>query len=227
MVEENRSGIYIHGNSSHNVIDNCRSFRNGNEPLWTKSDRAGIAIGDHGEHRHNTIENCVIAYNGGPRSDAGLIAYKAPYTLFQNNHVHDNYGSGIFVTINSHNSTIINNVIENNGQLAVLSGQKGIVGLTIRHGSQGTIVKDNIIHNNFVSPDSPWKGKDLGQKGGLDIRGIRGRDDMTGITIKNNVVTGTKGGPDIYIDSKIDLTGIIIEPESQAPWWYKEPLINK
>ena len=226
MVEENRSGIYINGNSSYNVVDNCRSLRNGNQPLWNKSDRAGIAIGEHGKHPNNTIRNSEIAYNGGPNSDAGLIAYKAPYTIFENNHIHDNYGSGVFVTINSHHSVITNNKIERNGRKAVISGQRGVVGLTIRHGSTGTIAQNNEIINNFVSPDSRWKGKDPGPKGGLDIRALAGRDDMSNIILKNNIVSGTIGGPDIYIDKKIDLNGLIIEPSSQMPQWYKAPATN-
>ena len=221
LVRENRSGIYIMGNSSFNVVDNCRALNNGNAPLYTRSDRTGIAIGEHGEHHHNTIKNSEIAYNGGPNSDAGLIAYKAPYTTLHKNHVHDNYGSGLFVTMNSHHSTITENKVENNGKQAVTSGHKGIVGLTIRHGSSGTIIKNNTIINNHVSSDSRWKGKDLGPKGGLDIRAQRGRDDMANITIQNNTISGTKGGPDIYIDNKIDFEGLIIEPLSQAPWWYR------
>lgn len=201
LVEENRSGIYILGDSSHNIINNCRAFRNGNMPLWTKSDRAGIAIGEHGKHQHNIIENCEIAYNGGPMSDAGLIAYKAPYTIFRNNHVHDNFGSGIFVTINSHHSLVHNNIVENNGYQAVAAGYKGIAGLSIRRSNHVKVIK-NIIKNNYVSPDSPWKGKDLGPKGGLDIRGHTS-DKIDTIIIQKNTVSGTRGGPDYYANPNV------------------------
>lgn len=197
LVQRNREGIYILRNSSYNTIRRCRALYNGNLPAWNKSDRAGIAIGESGINIGNTVTECEIAFNGGPNSDPGLIAYKAPDTVFEGNHVHHNYGSGIYVTIASNGSVVANNRVHDNGKSAVSEGSKGIAGLSIRR-SHSVTVKNNIIHNNHVSKDSAWAGKDPGPRGGLDIRGIPS-DKMRDILLEGNTVSGTIGGPDIYI----------------------------
>lgn len=194
---ENREGVYILAGSNHNTIANCKITYNGNLPLWRNSDRAGIAIGERGINMHNIVENSEIAFNGGPNSDPGLIAYQAPFTIFRNNHVHSNFGSGIFITIGSDNSIVTGNIVENNGKQATQSGIKGIAGLSVRR-SNHVLVTRNTVRNNYVSPDSPWKGKDTGSKGGLDIRALP-NDKVDDITVSDNTVYGTIGGPDYYI----------------------------
>ena len=207
LTEENREGIYITTKSSHNAVTNSRSLRNGNLPQWTQGDRGGILIGEEGPNIGNTVENCEIAYNGGPYSDAGLIAYKAPQTVFRNNHVHDNYGSGIFVTIGSDNSSVMNNKVENNGIKGRKNGEKNISGLSIRR-SRAVYVHGNRVWNNHVTPGSLWAA-DSGPRGGLDVQG-NADDVMDTIRIIDNVVTGTVGGPDYYLSPKPKLPNLEI-----------------
>ena len=212
LVEENREGIYILRGSSWNTIRNCKAIRNGRYPIWSKGDRAGIAIGEHGPNIGNTVELSEIAFNGGPDSDPGLIAYDAPKTTFRNNFIHDNYGSGVFVTINSHESLVIDNRVERNGWEAAKVKQKGIAGLSVRWGSRNTAVINNTVRNNHVSSDSRWPGKGIGPKGGLDVQALH-QHDMSGIVIRNNRVTGTVGGPDIFISPEADFPLLNIEPK--------------
>jgi parallel beta-helix repeat protein len=214
LVNENREGIYLSAGSSFNVIRGCQALYNGNLPLWRKGDRGGIEIGGSGVNTGNTVENCNIAYNGGPGSDPGLIAYQSPRTLLKDNYVHDNYGSGLFVTIHSDKSRIIGNLIENNGVQAVRAGDKGISSLSIRR-TRDVLVLDNRVISNYVSPDSPWPGKELGPKGGLDVQGLP-RDNMTDIRLENNVVQGTVGGPNLYVSPKPNLNGFVITPASTS-----------
>lgn len=203
---ENREGVYVRGNSSFNIIKNCTVMSNGNSPLWTRSDRAGIAIGESGINTYNQVLNNDISYNGGKESDPALIAYSAPHTVIKNNWVHDNYGSGVFVTINSDFSYVSNNRIENNGMLAVNSGGKNISGLSIRR-SKSVTASENYISGNYVAADSRWHGKDKGPRAGLDVRGNQG-DNMRDIKLINNRVTDTKNGPNIYISPIPDTTNI-------------------
>ena len=82
------------------------------------------------------------------------------------------------------------------------------------------LVENNRIIDNWVAPDSRWPGKGLGPKGGLDLQGHPDQD-MTDIVFRNNQVSGTRGGPDVYISSAPNTRGLVIEPATQAPWWLK------
>jgi hypothetical protein len=44
---------------------------------------------------------------------------------------------------------------------------------------------------------------------------------MSNIVFRNNTVSGTKGGPDVYIASDPNTRGLVVEPAAQAPWWLK------
>lgn len=219
LVEENREGVYILRGASNNTVRGCRAFHNGNAPPWSNGDRAGIAIGEKGPNVGNIVEDCEIAFNGSPDSDPGLIAYDAPQTTLARNHVHDNFGSGIYVTFHSDDSRVTDNIVERNGMPAVQSGYKGIAGLSVRM-SRRVLVENNRVIDNWVAPDSRWPGKGLGPKGGLDLQGHPGQD-MTGIVFRNNLVSGTKGGPDVYISSAPNTRGLVIEPGTQTPRWMK------
>lgn len=219
LVEENREGVYILRGAFNNKVRACRAFRNGNAPLWSNGDRAGIAIGEKGPNAGNIVEDCEVAFNGSPNSDPGLIAYDAPQTVLARNHVHDNFGSGIYVTFNSDDSRVTDNIVERNGIPAVQGGYKGIAGLSVRM-SRRVLVEDNRIIDNWVAPDSRWSGKGLGPKGGLDLQGHPGQD-MTGIVFRNNQVSGTRGGPDVYISSAPNTRSLVIEPGTQTPRWMK------
>jgi len=209
VVEENREGIYIAINSSYNLIKDCKAFWNGNLPYWNKGDRGGVLIGESGVNSNNTIDGCEVAFNGGPNSDPAVIAYKAPKTILINNNIYDNYASGLFVTIWSNDSRVINNIVQNNGKKAVLSGYKGISGLSIRR-TKRVLVQGNKVLNNYVSPNSRWTGKDIGPKGGLDLQG-NSNDTLENISFIQNTVSGTKGGPNFFI-SKIPKTpGLIVK----------------
>ena len=206
---ENREGIYISFQSSFNTIKNCKSFWNGNLPYWSKGDRGGVLIGEGGPNTGNVIEGCEIAFNGGPDSDPALIAYKAPNSVLKNNNIHHNYGSGLFITIWSNDSVVNANVVSENGRQAVLNGYKGISGLSIRR-TKNVLVQDNVVIDNYVSPDSRWIGKDLGPKGGLDLQG-NSNDTMENIHFIQNTVSGTKGGPDMFFSKVPKTPGLIVE----------------
>jgi parallel beta-helix repeat protein len=217
VVEENREGIYLENRASHNIVRNCRAIRNGNYPQYNTGDRHGIAVGGLGPLIGNVVENCEITQTGGPPGDPALIAFDAPQSVFQNNHVHDNYGSGLFITLRSHNSRVLNNIVERNGIGATRNGHKGISGLSVNN-SKNVVVAGNRILNNIVSPDSRWPGVYPGLNGGLNLDGAKGYD-MSGITIRNNEVSGTVGGPDVHLSNDPDTSGLIVEPANQAPLW--------
>jgi parallel beta-helix repeat protein len=214
-VSNNREGIYLSFGASHNAVRNCSVTNNGNLPIWTEGDRAGIAIGVKGPNRGNVIENNEVSYNGGTYSDPGLIAYEAPDTIIRNNNVHHNYGNGLYVTIHSDGSRVVGNRVAFNGIPAIQSGEKGVAGLSIRV-SRDVLVENNHIINNHVSRDSRWPGKGLGPRGGLDVQGLPGQD-MTNLVFRNNIISGTVGGPDFYINPAPDLRGLKIAPREQAP----------
>ena len=213
LIENNREGIYVWKGAANNTIRNNKIIHNGNAPIWPfveGYDRSGIDIGHAGPPtRGNLIENNELAFNGGNNSDAAIIAFNAPETLIKNNYVHENYSSGINVTINSDSTKVIGNIVENNGAGAVTAGMKGIFGLSVRR-SSNVLVMNNTIIGNHVSSDSRWKGKGLGPKGGLDLQGNRG-DIMRDIIFRNNRVSDTNGGPDIFISGKPSLPGFINE----------------
>jgi len=220
LVEENWEGIYIRLGSSFNTVRKCTVLRNGNPPLYTSRDRHAIGIGERGLTRGNIIEDCEIAYNGGPPDNAAVIAFRAPETVFRNNYVHDNFGSGIFITLDSHGSTVSGNRVIRNGAPAVRAGIKGIVAVAVRN-SKNVSVNDNRIKDNHVSPDSIWPNQYRGPHGALDIDSAvqAWKTDMSGIHIENNIVTGTIGGPDIHISRNPDLSGIVVIPPEHAPSW--------
>lgn len=213
LVEENKEGIYIQENSSHNTIRNCRAFRNGNLPQWSENDRGGILIGGSGSNVGNVIENSEIAFNGGPDSDPGLTAYSAPDSILRNNYVHDNFGSGLFVTSNSDRSQVTGNIVERNGIPAVSQGYLNIAGLSVRRSKEVSVVS-NRVWDNHLSPDNRW-GTESGPRGGLEIRGLTA-DYMGNIQIIDNDVCGSVGGPDFYITPEPDLSGLVINPDPQT-----------
>lgn len=222
LVEENREGIFIRRGSSFNVVRQCTVLRNGNPPLYMTGDRHAIGLGARGVSRGNIIEGCEVAYNGGPPDNAAVIAFKAPETVFRNNYVHDNYGSGIFITLNSHGSTVSGNRVARNGEPAVRAGIKGIAAVSIRN-SKNVSVIGNHIEDNHVSSDSIWPKQYRGPHGGLDVDSTvqSWKRDMSGLRIENNIVTGTVGGPDINISRNPDLSGIVVIPPEQAPFWLR------
>jgi parallel beta-helix repeat protein len=217
LVEENREGIYLWYGVSYNTVRGCRTFHNGNAPIWNNGDRGGIAIGTGGPNVGNTVEDCDIAYNGGPDSDPALIAFQSPESLLLRNHVHDNFGSGIFVTISSDRSKVFGNIVERNGMSAVKDKRKNIAGLSVRR-SRDVVVENNQVLGNWVSRGDRWGNPD--PRGGLDLQGNT-NDDMRGIVFRNNEVSGTVSGPDVYISQNPQTSGIVIEPLDQAPWWLK------
>jgi parallel beta-helix repeat protein len=204
LVSGNHDGIYILGSSSRNTVQRCKAINNGNLPAWTQSDRTGIAVGGSGLNVGNIIEDCESAGNGGPRSDPGLIAYAAPGTILRRNNVHDNYGSGVFVTIGSNGSLAEDNTVSMNGAQAVAGGDTNIAGLSDRR-SKGVTFKGNVVMNNHVAANSPW-ARD-GPRGGIEVRGIS-TDDMSGTLLIDNCVEGTIGGPDFYVQSGPILSGL-------------------
>jgi len=206
LVYDNHDGIYILRSSSRNTVRRCKAISNGNLPAWWDSDRAGIAIGESGLNVGNIIEDCEIAGNGGPDSDPGLIAYAAPGTIVRRNNVHDNYGSGVFVTMGSDGSLAQDNIVATNGAQAVASGDKNIAGLSVRRSRSATF-QGNVVTGNHVAADSPWAGRELGPRGAVDVRGQPG-DDMTNIRLIDNCVKGTVGGPDFYATPGPNLSGL-------------------
>lgn len=210
--EYNREGVYLLNNAASNTVRDSKSIHNGNWPLWEKGDRSGIAIGEVGVNVGNSIINNEVAFNGGPNSDPGLIAFWAPETMVQGNDVHDNYSGGILIGILSHRSTAIGNRVYRNGREAVLGGEGNVSGLSVRR-SGGVTVKENEILHNYVSLSDPDRYADRAG-GGLDLKGNK-KDDMRGIQIINNVVCGTQNGPNLYLSPEPDITGLLLrEPGS-------------
>ena len=204
----NREGLYIRNNSSFNSVFNCIAKYNGTLPLWKDNDRHAVAIGEDGPNIGNKVIGCEVAYNGGPPDNVALITFRGPDTIFENNNVHHNYGSGLFVTTDSDNTVVINNSVSSNGNKAVEKNIKGIAGLSIRN-SKGVYVGGNRIVDNYVSNDSVYKNIYVGKHGGLDIEGAY-RANMTGIILQDNLIKGTLGGPDLNISKRPKLDDIQI-----------------
>lgn len=209
FVEQNREGIYLLNGASYNTVKNCKAFYNGNAPLWTKGDRAGIAVGNEGPQYNNSLIDNEVAFNGGYNSDPALIVYRSPNSLIKGNYIHDNYGSGMYITIGSDGSIARNNKVFNNGYKAFIDKHKNISGLSVRR-SKNIIVENNQIKNNFVAKDKK-KNVDVGPRAGLDLRGNMG-DSMFDIHFINNVVCGTLNGPNVYISDVPEIDGFYITP---------------
>lgn len=208
LFENNREGVYLSHDAAHNLIQRCNVLHNGNLPIWKKLDRSGIAIGDVGINIGNQIIANEVAFNGGPHSDPGLIAYDAPQTLVEGNFVHDNYYGGILIGIRSHNSSAIANRVERNGASAIQAGEGNVSGLSVRR-SRGVTVKNNVILDNYVSSSDPGRYDDpIGA--GMDLKGNSG-EDMSENKFIGNVVCRTKNGPDVHFSSVPDTTGLVHE----------------
>ena len=146
--------------------------------------------------------------------------------MFRNNHVHDNYGTGLGVYKDSQGTVVEGNIVSHNGVPAVSSGMKGITGLTVRNSRYVTVI-NNRVEDNYVSPDSQWPKVYVGLHGGLDIDATSQRipTDMSGLRLENNVTTGTVGGPDIHISRRPNLSGIRITPAEETPAWLRNSVI--
>ena len=218
---DNRDGIYIKRGASYNTVRGCVVEWNGrNEIHGRTGDRAGIAIGERGPNIGNVIENNEIRYNGGPYSDPGLIAYDAPKSRLVGNNVHHNYGSGLWVTLWSNDSYVADNNVHNNGKQAIDNKQEAVAALSIRR-SRNVTVLNNIIKDNWVAGGFRFATeRSTGPEGGLDVHGNPG-DLLPGIKLIDNEVSGTIGGPDVYIDQRPHMPELLIRPEKDAPWWYK------
>lgn len=208
IFEYNREGIYLLNNAASNTIRDSKSIHNGNWPLWGKGDRSGIAMGEVGVNPGNSIINNEVAFNGGPNSDPGLIAFWAPETVIQGNDVHDNYSGGILIGVQSHRSSAIGNRVYRNGKEAVLAGEGNVSGLSVRR-SRGAIVRENVIRDNYVSLSDSGRYADR-TGGGLDLKGNKG-DEMRGIQLLDNVVCGTQNGPNLYLSPEPDTTGLVLQ----------------
>lgn len=198
VFEYNREGVYLLTNASYNEVRQVKARHNGNWPTWASGDRSGILVGEDGTNVGNRLIANEVAFNGGPNSDHGVVAYHAPDTVIQGNYVHDNYSGGIMVGVFSHGSSAIANRVIHNGKEAVLSGLGNVSGLTIRR-SKDVLVKGNQVLNNYVSLSDPDRYVDR-MSGGIDLKGNAG-DDMTGIQFIDNISCGTKNGPNVYLST--------------------------
>jgi hypothetical protein len=117
-------------------------------------------------------------------------------------------GTGIHLGVNSVNSLIDGNRVEGNGTNCKTA--TNIAGVTVRTGSSGTIVSNNLVLNNCVAAGDPWGSTD--PRGGLDIRswpaGVNSA--MDNVKLLNNHVSGTLGGPDFYVDPRANINGLIV-----------------
>jgi hypothetical protein len=211
--EYNREGVYLLNNAARNTIRDSKSMHNGNWPLWERGDRSGIAIGEVGVNVGNSIINNEVAFNGGPNSDPGLIAFTAPETTIEDNDVHDNYYGGILIGIHSHRSSAIGNSVYRNGKDAVLAGEGNVSGLSVRR-SGGVIVRRNKIRDNYVSLSDPGRYVDR-SGGGLDLKGNK-EDEMRGIQFIDNVVCGTQNGPNLSLSREPDTTGLVLRDSESS-----------
>jgi hypothetical protein len=208
LFENNREGVYLLDGAAQNTIRGCKVLHNGKSPTWKKGDRSGIAIGDVGVNIGNQLIANEVAFNGGPNSDPGLIAYSAPETIITSNNVHDNYSGGILIGILSDHSSAVGNRVVQNGELAVLSGEGNVSGLSVRR-SGGVTVSNNEVRQNYVSPSDSNRYVDR-TGGGIDLKGNQG-DNMRGNKFIDNIVCGTKNGPDIYLSPLPDITGLVLQ----------------
>jgi hypothetical protein len=85
-----------------------------------------------------------------------------------------------------------------------------IAGVTVRTGSSGTVVSNNMVLNNCVAAGNPWGDKD--PRGGIDLRSWRRPDPrrMDDVKLLNNRVSGTVNGPDFYVDPTANINGLIV-----------------
>jgi hypothetical protein len=184
-IERNTEGVYIRAGSDRNTVQFSTFDGNGNGQA---GDRCAICIGEASAGVGNRILHNHVTNSGGPAGDVAVIAYAAPETLIAWNTVTGNYQGGIWVTQGSRNSAIIGNVVTHNGRLLGESNQASV---SVRNDSPGTLVLDNEIVSNRVSPGDRWGQTD--ERGALDIR------RTTGVTLLRNIVYGTVNGPDVVL----------------------------
>ena len=208
LFENNREGVYLLNGAAHNSIRDCKATRNGNSPIWKTGDRSGILIGETGINIGNQLIANEVAFNGSPNSDPGLIAYSAPETLIEGNYVHDNYSGGIMIGVWSDHSSAVGNRVVQNGGPAVLSGKGNVSGLSVRRSGWVTVSNNEVLHN-YVSPSDSNRYVDR-TGGGIDLKGNKG-DDMRGNKFIDNIVCGTKNGPDVYLSQLPDITGLVFQ----------------
>lgn len=208
FFENNREGVYVLDGAAHNTIRDSKVMRNGNSPTWKTGDRSGIAIGEIGVNIGNQLIDNEVAYNGGPNSDPGLIAFGAPETLIEGNYVRDNYSGGILIGILSDRSSAVGNRVVRNGKLAVLSGEGNVSGLSVRRSGRVTVSNNEVLYNS-VSPSDVNRYDDR-TGGGLDLKGKKG-DDMRETKFIDNIVCGTKNGPDVYLSPLPNITGLVFQ----------------
>ena len=201
ILTYNQQGIYVLQGSDRNSILRNRVMYNG---LGPKGDRDGIAVGGHGAGSDNIIESNIVAHNGL----IGIGVFDAPRTVVRNNHVYDNGSTGISVAVFSTDSLVDGNRVEGNG--TACKKLTNIAGITVRTGSSGTVVSNNLVLNNCVSAGNPWGDKD--PRGGIDVRSWRYPDPrvMYNVKLLNNRVSGTVNGPDFYVDPKANIKELIV-----------------
>lgn len=184
-AEGNVEGVYLRAGSDRNTVQFSTFDGNGN---GTVGDRCAICIGEANAGSGNRILHNHVTNGGGPTSDVAVIAYAAPETLIAWNTVTGNFQGGIWVTQGSRNSVILGNVVTHNGRLL---GETNQASVSVRNDSPGTLVLDNEIGNNRVSPGNRWGETD--PRGALDIR------RTAGVTLLRNHVYGTVNGPDLVV----------------------------
>jgi parallel beta-helix repeat protein len=203
VLTYNQQGIYVMSGSDRNKILRNQVLFNG---LGPTGDRDGIAVGGHGAGSDNIIHDNTVANNGV----VGIGVFDAPRTVVSNNHVHNNGHSGIMINYFSINSLVTGNRVEDNGTACKIA--TNIAGITVRTGSSGTVVSNNLVLNNCVAAGNPWHDKD--PRGGIDIRSWRKGDphmrSLDNVKILNNRVSGTVNGPDFYVDPTANINGLIV-----------------
>lgn len=160
-------------------------------------------------HRLLVVDS-EISYNntGGfdPLDDAGGLKFlHSDGIVFRNNHVHHNYGTGVWFDYNNINSVIENNLIEDNqvGGIHYEISYAGVIrGNTIRRngdGSEGRFSRSGILV--FASSDveiygNTLSGNDEGITGLDDNRGsgAHGEFRVKNLWVHDNDVTMNRGG---------------------------------
>jgi hypothetical protein len=112
--------------------------------------------------------------------------------------------------MHSVNSVLDGNRVENNGKNCKKA--TNIAGITVRTGSSGTVVSNNLVLNNCVAAGNPWGDKE--PRGGIDIRSWRRGDprrrSLDNVKLLNNTLSGTVNGPDFYVDPNANINGLIV-----------------
>ena len=203
FFEGNTHGIYNMYRSNGTRIINNTFNENSHGP---KGDRCTICFGgnkDNPSGDDGRVEGNTLTRNGGYESDAAIAVGFGKRHRVTKNRIFDNYRGGLLLG-ECEDCIADNNEISGNGRSC--ETETNIFALRIANMSHRSLAMNNTLRDNCVAPNNRWG--EIGPRGALDVRSP---NPMDNVKLIDNTVSGTKNGPDIYIEPKSDVKGLLLQ----------------